>query len=171
MAVKEFQHGISELDCDREACILQLMKIFKVSPIGVIHSPYKRPEDVGNSLRAEGIIELFPEYAKALKDIEGFSHLYVLWWAHLSRGFKLVFCPFRERIPPPRGLFATRSPQRVNPIGLTIVRLSRRKGRFLYVKGLDMVDGTPLLDIKPYTRRDRKSRIRTGWLEDVERGS
>lgn len=148
--------------------LITMKKSLKLTPIGVIHSPYKKPEEVENPELTEGGIEIFQEYAQGLKDIEGFSHLYVLWWAHLAKGYKLRFCPFRERIPPPRGLFATRSPQRVNPIGLTIVRLVRRKGRFLYVRGLDMVDGTPVLDIKPYSKRDRKSHLKIGWLEEVE---
>lgn len=151
--------------------ILVLMQTLKVSPIGIVHTPFAAPRDVERPRYAHGRIEIYPEYKKGLKDIEGFSHLYVLWQFHKSTGCELVFCPFREAIPPPRGVFATRSPFRPNPIALTIVRLLARDGRILYVKGVDMIDRTPVLDIKPYTRRDRKSCVSNGWLSEVERPS
>jgi len=141
----------------------------RLTPIGVAHTPFVEPRDVEHPRLARGSIEIHPQYEPGLKDIEGFSHLYILWQFHKSKGYELVFCPFRKAIPPPRGLFATRSPFRVNPIALTVVRLLKREGRILHVKGVDMVDGTPVLDIKPYTRRDRKSRISNGWLDEVER--
>ncbi|MBN2378797.1 tRNA (N6-threonylcarbamoyladenosine(37)-N6)-methyltransferase TrmO [candidate division WOR-3 bacterium] len=119
---------------------------------------------------SHGELSRYSQYAKGLADIDGFSYLYVLWLFHKSgKDYKLEFCPTRERIPPPRGLFATRSPHRINPIGLTIVRLLKREGNILHVKGVDMVDGTPVLDIKPYTRRDRKSRVSNGWIDQVKR--
>jgi tRNA-Thr(GGU) m(6)t(6)A37 methyltransferase TsaA len=144
-------------------------KPLKLTPIGVVHSPFAEPEEVERPRYARGTIEVFPSYARGLKDIEGFSHIYVIWWFNRSKGYKLQFCPFRESIPPPRGLFATRSPHRVNPIGLTVVRLVKREGRILHVRGVDMVEGTPVLDLKPYTRRDRRSRISNGWLDEIKR--
>lgn len=141
---------------------------FQAEPIGVAHTPFVNPGDVRDSRNARGSIEVYPEYLKGLKDIEGFSHLFILWQFHKSqKGYRLQFCPMREAIPPPRGLFATRSPHRINPIGLTIVRLLKCEGNLLYVKGVDMVEGTPVLDIKPYTRRDRKSHVENGWLDQI----
>jgi len=146
------------------------MQTLKIKPIGTAHTPFTEPRDVVRARYAKGTIEINPEYAKGLKDIDGFSHLYVLWLFNKSKkDYKLQFCPFRESIPPPRGLFATRSPHRINPIGLTIVRLIKREGNILHVKGVDMVEGTPVLDIKPYTRRDRKSSVSNGWLDEVQR--
>ncbi|TKJ43035.1 tRNA (N6-threonylcarbamoyladenosine(37)-N6)-methyltransferase TrmO [candidate division TA06 bacterium B3_TA06] len=141
-----------------------------ISPIGVIHSPYTDPADI-HPLRSrfiKGSIEIFPEYAKGLKDIDGFSHIYVLWWFHLSKGRELLVSPLMRPCPK-RGVFATRHPCRPNPLGLTVVRLLKRDKNILHIKGVDMTDGTPVLDIKPYTRRDRRSHIRLGWLDEVER--
>jgi tRNA-Thr(GGU) m(6)t(6)A37 methyltransferase TsaA len=143
-------------------------------PIGLVRSPFKRAEDIprernidpGGFDDIEGTIELFPEYEAGLKDIDGFSHLIVIFEFHQAgprpAGDGLLVHPPRQTDP--RGVFATRSPRRPNPIGLTIVRLLGRAGRVLRVSGLDMVEGTPVLDIKPYTRKDRKSRIKTGWI-------
>lgn len=145
-------------------------KPLKLTPIGVIHSPCTDPADI-HPLRSrftKGTIEIFPQYETGLKDIEGFSHIYVLWWFHLSKGPQLLVSPLMEPRPK-RGVFATRHPRRPNPLGVTIVRLIKREGRLLHVKGVDMVDETPVLDIKPYTRRDRKSRIKIGWVDEVER--
>jgi len=142
----------------------------QLTPIGAAHTPFAEPSDVEYPRRTRGTIEIYSSYEEGLKDIEGFSHIYILWQFHKSdTEYELQFCPMREAIPPPRGLFATRSPHRVNPIALTIVKLLSRDGRILHVKGVDMVDGSPVLDIKPYTRRDRKSRISNGWLDEVER--
>lgn len=142
----------------------------KLFPIGVARTPFREPRDVENPRYAKGTIEVYPRFSEGLKDIEGFSHLFILWQFHKSGpDFELQFCPMREAIPPPRGLFATRSPHRVNPIALTVVRLLSREENILHVKGVDMVDGTPVLDIKPYTSRDRKSRISNGWLDEVQR--
>lgn len=143
---------------------------FQASPIGVAHTPFRNPSEVERSRYATGAVEVYSEYANGLKDIEGFSHLFILWRFHKSdKGYRLCFCPMREHIPPSRGLFATRSPHRINPIGLTIVRLLSREGNILHVKGVDMIDGTPVLDIKPYTRRDRKSHVKNGWLDEIKR--
>jgi tRNA (adenine37-N6)-methyltransferase len=144
---------------------------FRLKPVGVVRSPYKDPEDLpppvfappGFLDRNKGEIIVFDEFAPAVADLEGFSHLIVLFAFHKIDRFKL------ETIPPgesrPRGIFATRSPHRPNRLGMSVVRLIARDGLVLKVAGLDMIDGTPVLDIKPYTRHDRKSRIRTGWLK------
>jgi tRNA-Thr(GGU) m(6)t(6)A37 methyltransferase TsaA len=143
---------------------------FRFRPVGVVRSPFKNPEDLPPPAfapprffdRAKGEIFVFDEFAPALQDLEGFSHLVVLFAFHRAAGFKL------KTVPPgqsrSRGVFATRSPHRPNPLGMSVVRLLARDGPVLKVSGLDMIDGTPVLDIKPYTLRDRKSRIRTGWL-------
>jgi tRNA-Thr(GGU) m(6)t(6)A37 methyltransferase TsaA len=150
----------------------------KFKPIGIIHTPYKRDEDAPyQAYKSEdvGKIEVFTEYEEGLKDIEGFSHLIILYEFHKSikRSVKKEHClnslgllvkPYLDDTP--RGLFATRSPNRANPIGLTIVELLERKGNILKVRGIDMLDGTPLLDIKPYVPTfDRKNNVRVGWLE------
>ncbi|MBA7619074.1 tRNA (adenine(37)-N6)-methyltransferase [subsurface metagenome] len=147
-----------------------MKKSIKLTPIGVIHSPYTEPADI-HPLRSrfiKGSIEIFPEYAKGLKDIDGFSHIYVLWHFHLSEKVDLLTSPLMEP-KPKRGTFATRTPHRPNHIGLTVVRLLKRERSILHIKGFDMVEGTPVLDLKPYTRRDRRSHIRLGWLAEVER--
>ena len=143
-------------------------------PIGLVRSPFKRAEDIPRERNidprgfddVEGTIEIFPEYEAGLKDIDGFSHLIVIFGLHQAGprpagSGLLVLPPLQTEL---RGVFATRSPHRPNPIGLTIVRLRGRSGCVLRVSGLDMVEGTPVLDIKPYTRKDRKSRIKTGWI-------
>ena len=144
-------------------------------PVGVIRSPFKDPLDLPPPAFApprfidsvKGTIEIFEEFAEAAEDLEGYSHLIVLFHFHRAAGFKLKTVPPGRKKA--RGIFSTRSPHRPNPLGLSVVKLLARKGRVLEVSGLDMVDGTPVLDIKPYTRRDRKSRIRTGWLKPGSR--
>ncbi len=147
-------------------------KVLKLKPIGVVHSAYTDPADIHplRSRSTKGTIEIFPEFSKGLKDIEGFSHLYIIWAFHQSAGYKLLTSPLlapKTR----RGVFATRSPHRPNPIAITVAKLLGRKGRILEIKGLDMIDGTPVLDVKPYTPRDRKSKIRIGWLGEIEKNS
>jgi tRNA-Thr(GGU) m(6)t(6)A37 methyltransferase TsaA len=140
--------------------------------VGVVRSPFKNPEDLPPPAfapprfldRAEGEIVVFDKFAPALESLEGFSHLIVIFAFHRASGFRLRTVPPGESRP--HGIFATRSPHRPNPLGMSVVRLLVRDGPVLKVSGLDLVDGTPVLDIKPYTRRDRKSRIRTGWLKD-----
>lgn len=150
----------------------------ELRPIGIIHTPYKKDGDAPyQAYRSEdvGEIEVFKGYEEGLKDIEGFSHLIILYEFHKAikrsvkkehrlevRGFLVK--PYLDDTP--RGLFATRSPNRPNPIGLTIVELLERKGNILKVKGIDILDGTPLLDIKPYVPKfDRKDNVKIGWLE------
>ena len=139
----------------------------RLTPVGVVHSPYKEPADLpppafappGFFERSKGTLEVRPEYAPALDRLEEYSHIIVLFHFHKAGPAKLKAVPPGETRE--RGIFATRSPHRPNPVGMTVLRLLRRDGAVLEVSGLDIVDGTPVLDIKPYTRRDRKSRIRT----------
>ncbi len=143
----------------------------KLKPIGIIHSPFKKKEDVESKKYADsrgfdsiqGELEIFKEYEEGLKDVEGFSHLVVLFAFHKSDGYKLHTKPLLGGIL--RGVFATRTPNRPNPIGMTVVNVIERKGNRLKVSGIDMLEGTPILDIKPYTSRDQKSRIKLGWLK------
>ena len=140
-----------------------------LKPIGIIHTPWPTPGDAPRQGEfapdSEGRVEVFPEYEEGLKDIEGFSHIILLYRFHLSSGFNLIVKPFLDSEL--RGVFATRAPWRPNPIGLTIVRLSHREGNVLHVKGVDMVDGTPLLDIKPHVPPfTQEESISLGWLED-----
>ena len=145
--------------------------VFHFKPVGVVRSPYKNPEDLLPPVfapprffeRNKGEIVVFDEFAPAVADLEGFSHLIVLFAFHKVDGFKLKTVPPGESRS--RGIFATRSPHRPNRLGMSVVRLIARDGAVLKVAGLDMIDGTPVLDIKPYTRRDQKSRIKTGWLK------
>jgi tRNA-Thr(GGU) m(6)t(6)A37 methyltransferase TsaA len=144
--------------------------MFTPFPIGFARSPYKDtqsiPKGLGARHDAEGILELLPEFEAGLKDIEGFSHLFVLWVFDRSEGYELVGSgPADSR---PHGVFATRSPRRPNPIALTVVELLRRDGRQLHVRGLDMLDFTPILDIKPYMSSIPQEKLRRGWLADVE---
>jgi tRNA-Thr(GGU) m(6)t(6)A37 methyltransferase TsaA len=140
--------------------------------IGTVHSPFKKLEDIQSNKYAnsqgfdsvEGELEIFKEYEDGLKDTEGFSHLIILFTFHQSEGFKLHTKPLLDEKL--RGIFSTRSSHRPNPIGLTIVKVIRRQGNTLKVAGVDMIEGTPILDIKPYTPRDQKSPIKYGWLEE-----
>ena len=144
--------------------------MFSFQPIGVIESPYKDssavPRGLGAKHAAEGMLKIWPEFEPGLADIEGFSHLFVIWVFDRSKGFELTACPPSDhRI---HGVFATRSPRRPNPIGLTVVQLLRRDGANLYVRGVDMLDGTPFLDIKPYLSSVPQDALRRGWLAEAE---
>jgi tRNA-Thr(GGU) m(6)t(6)A37 methyltransferase TsaA len=145
--------------------------MFTPIAIGVVRSPYadshKVPKGLGARHEAVGTIEIAPEYADGLKDIEGFSHLYVLWVFDRADGFDLIATPPADE-KRPHGVFATRSPRRPNPIALTVVELLRREGRVLHVRGVDMLDGTPILDIKPYLSSIPEDRLRRGWLAEAE---
>src|ERR1700733_12495697 len=126
--------------------------MFTSRPIGFVHSPYKDtgqvPKGLGAKHEAPGRLSILPEFELGLTDIEGFSHLIVLWVFDRAEGFQLLGTPPSDNRP--HGVFATRSPRRPNPIGLTVVKLLRREGNLLHVQGVDMLDGTPILDIKPY---------------------
>jgi len=143
---------------------------FAMHPVGHIRSPYtdtsQVPKGLGAQHTMEGVLEVLPEFEKALQDIEGFSHLYILWVFDRSAGCELVGrTPADDR---PHGVFATRSPRRPNPIGLSLVELVRRDGCSLHLRGVDMLDGTPVLDIKPCTSGIEAEKLRRGWLADVE---
>ncbi|HSM50934.1 MAG TPA: tRNA (N6-threonylcarbamoyladenosine(37)-N6)-methyltransferase TrmO [Thermoanaerobaculia bacterium] len=137
-------------------------------PIGLVRSPYRDqaeiPKGKGAEHRAEGTIELRPELAEGLRDIEGFSHLFVIWVFDRSEGFGLLSHP--PNADRPHGVFATRSPRRPNPIGLTVVELLGREGHVLRVRGVDMLDGTPVLDLKPYLSSVPAEKLRRGWLAE-----
>jgi len=140
----------------------------KLKPIGVIHSPYRKIEETpiqGWKSKGRGEIEVFEEYVDGLKDIEGFSHIIILYLFHKSKGFSLLVRPFLDETK--RGVFATRSPRRPNLIGLSVVELLGRERNILLVEGMDVLDGAPLLDIKPYVPAfDYRERTKIGWLED-----
>jgi tRNA-Thr(GGU) m(6)t(6)A37 methyltransferase TsaA len=138
-------------------------------PIGVIHSPLK--EAVGAPIQSvaardvEGVVELFPQYAGGLRDIEGFSHIILIYNFHLSGKSSLIVRPYLD--DETHGVFATRAPARPNPIGISVVRLGRVDGTRLHVTGVDVLDGTPLLDIKPYIPQfDAIETEKIGWLKD-----
>ncbi|MBL7073825.1 tRNA (N6-threonylcarbamoyladenosine(37)-N6)-methyltransferase TrmO [candidate division KSB1 bacterium] len=144
------------------------MSEIRYKPIGIIHSPFKEP--YGTPIQSagargiEGVVEIFPEYAEGLKDIEGFSHIILIYHFHLSKGFSLRVKPYLD--DQLHGVFVTRAPARPNPIGISIVRLVRIEGVKLYIQDVDIVDGTPLLDIKPYVPEfDIREVDNIGWLE------
>ncbi len=144
--------------------------MFTPLPIGYVRSPYTDskaiPKGLGVKHEAEGTLEILPEFAAGLKDIEGFSHLFVVWVFDRSTDFELVGkTPADGR---PHGVFATRSPRRPNPIGLTVVELLSRDNGLLHVRGVDMLDGTPILDIKPYMSSIPQEKLRRGWLTEAE---
>jgi len=138
-----------------------------MGPIGLIHSPFTEKDQTpiqASRSQAIGRVELYPEFADGLDDIEALSHIHLLYVFHRSSGYTLRVKPFLD--DQEHGLFATRYPQRPNPIGLSTVRLLFRQGNALTVEGLDVLDGTPLLDIKPYVPDfDLRTEVRTGWYE------
>jgi len=144
--------------------------MFTPQPIGHVTSPYTNtreiPKGLGAKHDAEGTLEILPEFAAGLTDIEGFSHLMVLWVFDRSQGYDLLGSPPGDNRP--HGVFATRSPRRPNPIGLTTVELLRRQGTSLHVRGVDMLNGTPILDIKPYLSSIPQEKLRRGWLAEAE---
>jgi tRNA-Thr(GGU) m(6)t(6)A37 methyltransferase TsaA len=146
-------------------------QVFVMMPIGHVRSPYgdtaQVPKGPGAEHTAEGTLELRPELAEGLKDIEGFSHLFVIWVFDRSKEAELV-----GQVPLDpgytHGVFASRSPRRPNPIGLSVVELLGRDGPRLRVRGVDMLDGSPILDIKPYLSGVAADRLRRGWVEEAE---
>jgi tRNA (adenine37-N6)-methyltransferase len=145
-------------------------RMFTSRPIGFVSSPYKNtseiPKGLGAQHEADGVLRILPEFEQGLTDIEGFSHLFVVWEFDRSQGFELLGTPPSDNRQ--HGVFATRSPRRPNPIGLTTVELQRREGVELYVRGVDMLDGTAILDIKPYLSSVPAERLRRGWLAEAE---
>jgi tRNA (adenine37-N6)-methyltransferase len=149
------------------------MKI-DVTPIGIIHSPFKEAEGVPiQAVYAGGVkgtVKLYPEYSKGLADLEGFSHIILLYWFHKSSNYTLTCRPFLDTQE--RGVFATRAPRRPNPIGFSIVELLTIEGCLLTVGSIDIVDQTPLLDIKPYVPAfDMREHARAGWYEKAQNKS
>ena len=136
-------------------------------PIGIIHSPFTEKEKMpiqASRSQAIGLVEVYPEFADGLKDIEALSHIYLLYAFHDSSGYALQVKPFLD--DQEHGIFATRYPYRPNPIGISIVKLLSRKEYSLTVEGIDTLDGTPLLDIKPYVPDfDMRTEVRAGWYE------
>ncbi|HOZ47893.1 MAG TPA: tRNA (N6-threonylcarbamoyladenosine(37)-N6)-methyltransferase TrmO [Candidatus Hydrogenedentes bacterium] len=140
-------------------------------PIGVIHSEHtvaeRTPIQPAYARGCKGRVEVFAEFAEGLRDIDGFSHVFLLYHFHAAAPAKMLVKPFLQDVA--RGVFATRAPCRPNAMGLSIVELLRREGNVLYVDGLDTLDGTPLLDIKPYVGRfDCIETTRNGWQEEVD---
>jgi tRNA-Thr(GGU) m(6)t(6)A37 methyltransferase TsaA len=144
--------------------------MFTSRPIGFVTGPYKNtgeiPKGLGAKHEADGILNILPEFEPGLTDIEGFSHLIILWEFDRSQGFELLGAPPSDNRP--HGVFATRSPRRPNPIGITIVELLGRAGTELQVRAVDMLDGTPILDIKPYLSSIPAEKLRRGWLAAAE---
>jgi tRNA-Thr(GGU) m(6)t(6)A37 methyltransferase TsaA len=139
-------------------------------PIGHVRSAYRDTADIPKGLgaehTAEGTIEILPELEAGLQDVEGFSHVYVIWQFDRASGYELTVTPPSDDRP--HGVFATRSPRRPNPIGLTVLEVLGREGRQLRVRGVDMLDGTPILDIKPYLSSVPADKLRRGWLAEAE---
>ena len=143
---------------------------FVMHPIGWVRSPFQDTHSIPRGLGAkhdeEGVLEIKPELEAGLMDLEGFSHLFVLWVFSESKDFDLIGRPPAD--DKPHGVFATRSPRRPNPIGLTVLEILGRVGNRVRVRGVDMLDGSPILDIKPYLSSVPADKLRRGWLADVE---
>jgi formylmethanofuran dehydrogenase subunit E len=140
----------------------------QLKPIGIIRSLYKNRKETPPQGREEICwIEVSEQYAEGLKDIDGFSHLILFYWFHCSKNYSLlVKTPWDSK---PHGVFATRSPNRPNPLGFSVVELIEREGNKLKVKGLDALEGTPLIDIKPYLSEiDAKANVRVGWVKETD---
>jgi tRNA-Thr(GGU) m(6)t(6)A37 methyltransferase TsaA len=143
------------------------MQEIRYRPIGVIHSPFKEtkgmPIQPAGARGVAGTVEVIPECGDGLKDLEGFSHIFLLYHFHLSQGYSLMVKPYLDDAL--RGVFATRAPRRPNAIGISVVRLVEIDGCTLHIEDLDIVDSTPVLDIKPYVPEfDSREVVRTGWL-------
>lgn len=143
------------------------------SPIGVIHSPFEdtkgMPIQPTGAHGIPGTVEIYPDYGDGLRDLEGFSHIFLIYHFHLSREYSLLVKPFLDDTM--RGVFATRAPKRPNGIGISVVRLVKIEGFALHIEDIDIVDGTPLLDIKPYVPEfDTRKVERIGWLSGRTNG-
>jgi tRNA-Thr(GGU) m(6)t(6)A37 methyltransferase TsaA len=136
-------------------------------PIGVIRSPFTEKEKIpiqASRSQAIGLVEVYPEFIDGFLDIDGFSHIILLYAFHLSSGYSLIVKPFLD--DQKHGLFSTRYPCRPNPIGISTVRLISRQENALTIEGVDVLDGTPLIDIKPYVPDfDLRTDVRAGWYE------
>jgi tRNA-Thr(GGU) m(6)t(6)A37 methyltransferase TsaA len=136
-------------------------------PIGIIHSPFTKLEGMPiQPSAAQGIkghIVIHQDYVDGIRDLDGFSHIYLIYHLHLSHSFKLRIIPFLDNQQ--RGVFSTRAPNRPNPIGLSVVNLIKIESNIIEIANVDIVDGTPLLDIKPYVQEmNMVKQYRTGWL-------
>ncbi len=148
-----------------------LMNI-ELQSIGIIHTPFTElkgmPIQPAGGAGVQGTVEIFSTYREGLADLGGFSHLILLYHLHRSDGYRLRVVPFMDTVE--RGLFATRAPKRPNPIGLSVVKLVGVEDGTLQVENLDVLDGTPLLDIKPFVPEfDAQENVRTGWLENARK--
>ena len=144
----------------------------EMKAIGTIHSPFTdlagMPIQPAGAAGVAGTVDVFEEYQDGLQDLDGFSHLVLLYLFHRSEGYNLKVVPFMDKEP--RGIFATRAPKRPNPIGLSVVQLDRIENGVLHIRNVDMLDGTPLLDIKPYVPEfDSQADVRTGWLAQARK--
>jgi tRNA (adenine37-N6)-methyltransferase len=142
----------------------------KYNPIGTLHSQFKKPQNTpiqsAASKGIKGSIEIAHEYVEGLKGLEGFSHIILIYHCHLSKNYSLTVKPYLDN-ENSHGVFSTRAPSRPNPIGITIVRLTKIKDNIIYIQDLDIIDGTPLLDIKPYIPEfDQRKATKIGWLKD-----
>jgi tRNA (adenine37-N6)-methyltransferase len=147
------------------------MKIH-LNPIGIIHTPFKQtagmPIQPSGARGVKGTIELKPEFMDGLKDLEGFSHIILIYHFHKSKKHELIVTPFLDSKT--HGVFATRAPNRPNPVGISIVKLLKIESNILYIEHVDIIDKTPLIDIKPYVPQfDKSSSVKTGWLEKKKR--
>jgi len=150
-----------------------IMKI-EYQQIGIIHTPFHEPKGMPiqptGAAGVQGTVEIFPEFVQGLQDLDGFSHIILLYHFHRSDGFALLVTPFMDSLQ--RGVFATRAPKRPNPIGLSIVQLNKLHKQTLYIENVDILDGTPLLDIKPYVPEfDHYVADRIGWLGQAKRSA
>lgn len=150
-----------------------IMKV-QYEPIGIVHSSFVEPKGTpiqpSRSNKASGTVEVFDAFAEGLCDLDGFSHIILLCHLHMTGAYRLKVVPFLDTQL--RGLFATRAPSRPNPIGLSTVELVGVEGNTLAIKGHDLIDGTPVLDIKPYVGEfDNNTRVRTGWLEQARKNT
>lgn len=147
-----------------------MQRPYLMEPIGFVQSPYtdsnQIPKGCGARHDAEGQLKILAQYEPGLTDIEGFSHLYVIWLFDRVDGYDLLWTPPTDNRP--HGVFSTRSPRRPNRLGLTVVELLSREGPVLHVRGLDMLGGTPILDLKPYLSSIPPEKLRRGWLGEAE---
>jgi tRNA-Thr(GGU) m(6)t(6)A37 methyltransferase TsaA len=146
--------------------------MIELKPIGIIHTPFTTLEEMpiqpAGAAGVQGTVEVFEEYREGLQDLAGFSHIVLLYHFHKSKKFNLQVVPFLDTKP--RGLFATRAPNRPNPIGLSVVQLDAIEDGVLHIGNVDILDTTPLLDIKPYVPEfDAPTEVRTGWLEKAKK--
>jgi len=164
--VTPFRPDSFRLDHDLRGILSAMTALFTPIAIGHARTPFTEvstiPKGPGTQHVATGTIELLPEFEEGLLDIDGFSHLYIIWVFDHSDGWALTGMPPGETTP--HGVFATRSPYRPNPIALTTVELLGRDGAKLHVRGVDMLDGTPILDIKPYSSTIPAEKLTLGWL-------